>query len=174
MSENVSSNKSVKKRTKKGRFNLIDFLLIVIILALIAGIVYVFIPSSLVSRVTADETYEIQYTLELTGVDEAYIDNILENDIVIDSVSKSNLGTVAAVDYSIQYTELAYNENESVGVLTPVAGKYNVIVTVNATAQHEQGKGYSVNGTRIAVGEKINARFPNYVCECYCISIPLD
>ena len=174
MSENVSSNKSVKKRSKKGRFNLIDFLLIVIILALIAGIVYVFIPSSLVSRVTADETYEIQYTLELTGVDEAYIDNILENDIVIDSVSKSNLGTVAAVDYSIQYTELAYNENESVGVLTPVAGKYNVIVTVNATAQYEQGKGYSVNGTRIAVGEKINARFPNYVCECYCISIPLD
>ena len=112
--------------------------------------------------------------LELTGVDEAYIDNIVENDVVIDSVSKSNLGTVAAVDYSIQYTELAYNENESVGVLTPVAGKYNVIVTVNATAQYEQGKGYSVNGTRIAVGEKINARFPNYVCECYCISIPLD
>lgn len=174
MSEGISLNKSTKKKSKKGRFNFIDFLLIIIALLLVAGIVHVFIPKTLIGRVTADKTYDIQYTLELTGIDEAYVNKIAENDTVIDSVSKSNIGTVAAVDYSIQYTELAYNELEAVGVLTPVAGKYNVIVTINATAQYEQGKGYSVNGTRIAVGEKINARFPNYVCECYCISIPLD
>ena len=174
MSEIKSSNKSTKKKVRKGRFNLIDFLLIIIVLAIIGGLVYVFLPASVIGRVTADAKYDIQYTLELTGVDEAYINNIAENDTVIDSVSKSNIGTVAAVDYSIQHTDLAYNESAGIGVLTPVAGKYNVIVTINATAHYEQGKGYSVNGTRIAVGEKINARFPNYVCECYCISIPLD
>ena len=41
-------------------------------------------------------------------------------------------------------------------------------------AKFEKGEGYTVNGVRIAVGEKINARFPEYVCEAYCISIPRD
>lgn len=174
MNENNSSGTSPKKTVKKGKFNLIDFLLIVIILAVIASLVYVFLPYSFVKNITADETLEIQYTLELTGIDEEYLESIKENDIVLDSVSKSNIGTVAAVDYSIQYTELVYNETEKVGLLSPVAGKYNVVVTVSATARYEEGEGYSVNGTRIAVGEKINARFPNYICECYCISVPLD
>ena len=135
---------------------------------------YVFLPSSAIRSITADKTVEIDYAIEIIGVDEEFIDNIKQDDTVLDSVSKSNLGTVTAVDYSIQYTELKYSEEEDSGVLSPVLGKYNVIVTVSATAEYEEGKGYSVNGTRIAVGEKINARFPDYVCEGYCISIPLD
>ena len=108
------------------------------------------------------------------GVEKDFIDNIKENDIVLDSVSKNNLGTVTAIDYNIQYTELKYSEAETAGVLSPVKDKYNVIVVISASAEFEEGEGYTVNGTRIAVGEKINARFPDYICEAYCISIPRD
>ena len=172
MNDNNSS--ATKKTKRKGKFNFIDFLLVLIVLAIIATLVYVFLPTSLIKRVTSDKTLEMQYTVEILGVDEQFISNIVENDTVIDSVTKSNIGTVAAVDYSMQYTELAYDEENSTGVLTPISGKYNIVVTISATAEYEEGIGYTVNGTRIAVGEKISARFPNYVCECYCISVPLD
>lgn len=174
MNENKTSASTVKKKAKRGKFNLMDFLIIIVLLAVIALIVNSFFSTSFLKKITSDKTVEIQYAIEVQGVDEAYLRNISENDVVLDSVSKSDIGTVTAVDYSTQYTELVCNEEENVGVLSPVAGKYNVIITVSATAQYKSGEGYTVNGTRIAVGEKINARFPNYVCEGYCISIPLD
>ncbi len=157
---------------KQGKFNLIDFLLIVIVILIIGALVYVFLPTSIIKNITAEKSEEIQYSIEILGVDEQFLDNINENDVVLDSVTKSNIGTVTAVDYGIQHTQLEYDGEK--GVLSPIVGKYNVIVTISATAEFEEGEGYTVNGTRIAVGEKINARFPNYVCESYCISIPLD
>ncbi len=174
MNENSLVGAGIKKSVRKRKFNIIDFLLILIVIAVIASAAYIFFPSSIIRNITADKTEEIQYTLELTGVDEEYLESIKEGDTVLDSVSKSNIGTVDAVDFGIQHTELVYSESNKAGVLSPVSGKYNVIVTVSAAAKYKEGEGYSVNGTRIAVGEKINARFPNYICECYCISIPLD
>ena len=176
MNGNNNSSTAPKKRMakKRGRFNLIDFLLVLVLLLIIGALVYVFLPSSVIKNITADKSEEIQYSIEILGVDKEFLDNIKENDVVLDSVSKSNLGTVTAVDYSIQYTKLEYNEEENAGVLSPIPDKYNVIVTISATAKFEEGEGYTVNGVRIAVGEKINARFPEYVCEAYCISIPRD
>ncbi len=174
---NGNVNPTVAKtsaKKKPGKFNIIDFLLIVLILLIIAAIVYVFFPDSWLRNFIADETVEIQYSIELQGVDEAFLEKINENDVVLDSVTKSSIGTVTAVDYSTQYTELKYNQQLNEGVLSVVPDKRNVIVTISATAKFTEGKGYSVDGTRIAVGEKIFARFPNYVCEGYCISVPIN
>ena len=49
--------------------------------------------------------------------------------------------------------------------------KYNVTVTVTVLAQYEEGEGYSVGDRRIAVGEKLSLRFPNYAAEGYCIGL---
>ena len=61
-----------------------------------------------------------------------------------------------------------------VGVLAAHDGKYNVIVTISADGEYKEGEGYSVNGRRIAVGEKMALRFPNYVGEGYCIALSVD
>lgn len=159
---------------KKGKFNIIDFLIILVILLLIAAIIYVFLPSSWIQKISSDKSVDIQYTIEIKGVDEAFLNNIREKDIVLNSVNKSNIGTVTAVDYSTQHTQLEYNQSEQIGVLSVVPDKYDVIVTISATAEFTEAQGYTVNGTRIAVGEKINARFPDYVCEGYCISVPIN
>lgn len=173
---NVNANSkhgSLRDAKKRGKFNLIDFLLILVILLIVASLVYLFFPTSWIRSITADKSADIQYTIEMRGVDEEFINNINENDTVLDSVSKSNIGTVVAVDYSMRYTELTYNE-EGQGILAEYPGKYNVIVTISATAEFNKGEGYTVNGKRIAVGEKVSARFPNYLGEGYCISVPLD
>jgi hypothetical protein len=190
-----------KSDKKKGKFNFIDFLLILIAALLVVAIVYVFLPSSWIKGMFADKSVDIEYSIEIIGVDQEFIDSldkyIKENDIVIDGVSKANIGTVKAVTDITPYTELKYQytgvgkveyvdkedkpheldvivPTEGKGVLSTVEGKYNIIVTITAKADFTEGDGYSVNGTRIAVGEKINARFPNYVCEGYCISVPVN
>ena len=156
-----------KKRTR--RFNLIDALLILIALALVLALIYLFAPFSWIKNIATKDTQKIQYTVELLNVEETFIDKIQSNDVIVDSVSKNNLGTVTLVDYNTKYSELQYVNQQ--GVLVEYPNRYNVVVTVTATADYVSGEGYSVNGTRIAVGEKLFLRFPDFVSEGYCIGL---
>lgn len=171
MNENINPKTNKKKRI---RFNLIDFLLIIIALLVVFAIVYVFLPNSFIKGLFADDSVTIQYAIEFKGVDESFLESIKENDTVIDSVSKGEIGTVTAVDYSTQYTELKYDESADTGILSVFPEKYNVIVTITADADFSAEDGYTVNGVRIAVGELISARFPNFAFEGYCISVPIN
>ena len=166
---NASSKKGDGKN-KKFRFNFIDFLIIVLILAIVAAIVYVFVPMSWLNLNRGN--VDLQYYVEFQGVDEALIENIEENDVIIDSVSKNVIGRVVAVDYNTQHSVLTYDEANGEGVLSVIPEKYNLIVTISTSnAVYKDGEGYSVNSCRIAVGEKINARFPSYTAEGYCIGL---
>ena len=49
--------------------------------------------------------------------------------------------------------------------------KYNITVKVVATAEYEEGIGYSVNGCRVAIGEMLDMRFPQYTCSGACTQI---
>ncbi len=169
--KNKTDDKQSKSGKKTRKFNFIDAVLIIIILLVGAAVVNVFSPFSWLSNLRSDSTREIQYTVELSGVDGEYIDAIKENDTVVDSVSKYTLGTVKAVDYNTQYTVLEYDEVNQAGVLAAYPNKYNVLVTMTATASYKEGEGYSVNNYRIAVGEKLALRFPDFTGEGYCISI---
>lgn len=172
---NGNVNSSVKNNNSKrtGGFNLIDVLLIALVLVIIASLVYVFLPSSWLRSVLADEKVDIQYTVEIQGVDESFLENIKENDVVIDSVSKGNIGTVTAIDYSTQNKRLEYNETTQSGVLAVVPEKYDMLITITVKAEYTEGEGYTVGGTRIAVGELMNLRFPNFTSQGYCISVPV-
>ena len=165
-----------QKRKKQGRFNLVDFLIVLIILLLLASVVYLFSPISFVRRLMAEESKNIYYTVEFQGVDEEFINKISENQTVVHSVSKNTMGSVTAVDYNTKYTELQLveNEGEVAGVLAEHPNRYNVVVTIYSGADYVEGTGYSVGGQRIAVGEKIALRFPDYAGEGYCIGLSLD
>ncbi|MBE6535218.1 MAG: DUF4330 domain-containing protein [Ruminococcaceae bacterium] len=173
MNEINNSTQQIKKRSRK-KFNLIDFLLIVVVLLITAGLVYLFLPTSLVKNITADRTVQIRYVLEVKGVDGQYINNIAAAQLVQDSVSKGEIGYVEAVENN-PYSELRYDlqqETDSgIGVISQIDGKYDLRITITADARYEEGAGYTVNGTRIAVGEKIYTKFPDFACEAFCIGV---
>jgi hypothetical protein len=175
MSEGISLNKSTKKKSKKGRFNFIDFLLVLIVLAIIAAAVYVFAPESWFGKIAADETQDILYTVEIVGVDQKFAGNIKESNNVIDNISKSSIGTVEAVNVD-SYSELKYvyddpEKSDGAGKLVTYDDKHNLIVTISASALYNEGEGYYIGSCRMAVGEKLSLRFPDYSCEAYCIAI---
>lgn len=165
----------VKKRHK---FNFIDFILILLAVLLVLTAINIISPMSVLDKLKSNDTHTIYYTVELLGVDEEYIGKIAEKDNVVDSVSKHSLGSVITVDYNTPHRVLEYNEEKNEGKLATYpskykdkkdAGKIDVLITITARASYKAGEGYAVNGHRIAVGEKMSLRFPNYVGEGYCI-----
>ena len=166
-------SQSADKKRRVG-FNFVDVLLIIFVLAIVLVAINIISPMSVLDRFFKNDEKTISYTVEFLGVDEDYVNKILENDTVVDSVSKHTLGKVAAVDNNAQYTTLEYNETDGSAVLAAHEGKYNVIITVTASGEYKEGEGYSVNDRRIAVGEKMSLRFPNFAAEGYCIALSVD
>ena len=170
----LNSSQGEAKNKKRVGFNFIDVLIILFVLAFIFVVINVLSPLSIFKKFFAEDTITVRYTVEFIAVDEAYIDSIKENDAVVDAVSKHTLGNVDAVDNNTLYTSLQYNEEDGSGSLSVHEGKYNVTVTITATGSYEEGVGYNVNGKRIAVGEKMSLRFPDYVAEGYCIALSVE
>ena len=169
-SSNVSYSKTTQvRKTKKGRFNVVDFFLLVIILAIVAAVVLYFIPGAF-KRLTATDETDITFTLEFKGVDEAFIANIKNGEAVYDSSKNYMLGSVKSVE-NYAYTTLVYNELTGTAEMKEVPGLINIIVTVKAKAIYTDGEGYSVNGERIAVGCAYNISFPNFNGSAYCIEL---
>lgn len=181
----ASKNNSVQpsKAKKAKRFNIVDLLLILIAIMLVFVLVYVFSPVSWVRSLIYNQQKTIEYTIEIRNVDEAFLDSIKENDVVIDSVTKNTIGKVSKIDdEKPNYSELQLVQTpgkdddgndilSNKGALVEYPDKYNIVITVAATADYAVGKGYSVNSTDIRVGEQLSLNFPNFTCVGYCIGI---
>ncbi len=172
---NIQTGKNISPK-KKRKFNIIDFIILVLILAIIATAVYAFLPFSQIKKLWATNEVAFSYTVELKGVDIDYIDNIKNGDSVINSNTNNSMGTVSGVaDPTKSYT-LGYKENnddnEAIqAVIIESMDKYDVKIYISATAQYEKNIGYTVNGCRVAVGEELELRFPKYSGKAYCTAI---
>ena len=111
MNNNVSqnNNRGVAKKTKK-KFNIIDFFILVIILAVIAALVYAFSPWSHIKKLIKPNEVAFQYAVELKGVDDEFINLIKAGDPVINKVSKNSLGTIDRIGSITHSTFLDYVE----------------------------------------------------------------
>ena len=183
-SNNTKQTNNSKQPKKKSRFNFVDLTLALVLLLVIGVLIYSFSPVSLIKKWINKDTVNIQYEIEIVCVDETVIDLIKSNTVVSDSVTKSSIGTVTMVnktDY-VEYRPVEVIRYEGEGnerkeiverSIVPVEypNKYNLNVVVTVEADYMKGEGYSVDSTRIAVGEKLNLKFPNYKCEGYCVGI---
>lgn len=157
-------------KTKKGKFNIVDFILVIMVLAVVAAAVIYFAPD--LFNAGAEET-DITFTIEFRGVDSAFITNIKNGDAVYDSSKHYMLGSVKSVE-NYAYTVLVYNEETGTAEAKEVEGLKNIVVTVTAKAIYTDGKGYFINGERIAVGCAYNISFPEYSGTAYCIEVSVS
>ena len=182
MNNNNITNSSSKQKKAKRSFNVIDFLVLLIIVTIIGASLYAIFSWSSIKSLWSTSTVYLQYTVELRGVDEEFINKIKAGDTVTDAVSKNQLGVVERVDSIEKYTVLDYTQSEIQGedgkastvtyngVLSEYPDKYNVTVYISSSAVYESGVGYTVNGRRIAVGEAIEMRFPEFSSTAYCVA----
>lgn len=174
---NNTSHKPSKKANAK-KFNFIDFLVILVILAVIAILIYIFSPWSKVEKIWTNDAVELTYYVEIKDVQPEHIDHIKNNDIVLDSVTKNSLGKITDISYKPSYVydyEVIDGKAVCNQVNSPAQKDGNVpetvLIKITAQADYKQGVGYTVNGTRIAIGELFHLRLPTYTCSGYCVQM---
>ncbi|NLZ36272.1 MAG: DUF4330 family protein [Clostridiales bacterium] len=152
----------------KIRFNIIDALLLLIIIAAVALAAY-FVMSGRVGQQRAVSERPIQYTVLLTNVRGEFKGNIKIGDSVTDTVKLMPIGEVT--DIKTVQTSIDI-EDETAGriVSAIVPDKYDITVTVTADATVSTGF-YMIGGYQIQVGTLVSLRVPDFTGVGYCTSI---
>lgn len=153
----------------KFRFNIIDALLILVILAAAVLLVWIFSSSNL-NLFGSSEKVEIEYTVELRQIrDEFRGDSFFtEGDPVTDTVTLYDIGELISVSYSNAiYTGV--NDNGEL-VVSDYPNHINITLTIRAEADVSDDE-YSLGGYKIAVGKAVSLRIPDFTGEGYCTSI---
>ncbi len=157
--------------TKKRKFNLVDVIITVIILAAIALLAYIFIFNR--SAGNSSDTVKIQYTLEVRDERDELVDNAAANigKSLIEGTAKYNLGTVVDF-YSTPAVYSAFNHETGESVNTLYPEHSNVCFVVDADAVKNPGtERYSISGFEVSVGTLVYVRLPEYAGTAYCISV---
>lgn len=158
-------------RKVKMKFNIMDVLILLGIVAVAAVLLYVFVLSenTPVDSLAGNEATKVTYVIEISGVDDIYTDKISVGETLIDSSKKMNIGTIVAVE-SQPYVYLGKNLNAGTMELTTVEGKSTIYITVEADAVMS-GFSYNIGGYTIYVGQQVTLSLPHFVGVGYCISL---
>ncbi len=147
------------------RLNVLDVVIIVTTVLLVA-IAIVWSTPRLQALFASNDTVQITYTVVFENVDESVYDRIMLDQTVIDAEGGRVLGSVALTPESVSYYDFVLEKDaDGNDILKKQAhdelGK-NVTVTIRANAEYSEGKGYTVDGYRIAIGADMQLRFPGF------------
>jgi len=154
---------------RKIRINAMDFVIVAVILAAAALLLYVFLWSD-ESETTQKKTAEITYVVEIVGVDEQFQHNIQDGQRVEDAVKRGYIGTVKGTPEVRDMLKAEYDNTAGKEVYNRVPGKCNLYITITSEADVSP-RGYSVNGEFVYVGAQLSLMFPDMKCDGYCIRL---
>ena len=154
-------------RKKEYGFTFIDALLILIVIAAAIGLFF----SLRGRRVVSDDknTVDIVYQIEVAPLREEFRNLIAVGDTVVDPRSSLPLGEVTNVSYTA-YSYTGTNRSTGSAVVTPVAGRSTMTVTIKASAVLSE-TGYFVNGNAVVLGGEMAFRVPDFEGEGTCVTV---
>jgi hypothetical protein len=155
---------------EKRKFNIIDFILIVFIVAVAAVLVYVMLGNTLFG---GSQDAIILYTIQIDLLKNEFIpaiNKIVSGTEVTDSVRLQGLGRVHSVEIDDAYA----NETDLVtGVVRRVSfpDHSRVTISVIAECRKEDDFKFIVNGKTVMVGIPVHFRTPYFVSYGMCVYI---
>ncbi len=153
---------------KKVKFNIMDALILLAVLAVAAVLLYVFVFSES-GEGLSDDTYTITYVVEVTRLNEEFADRVAVGDAVVDSSKKLPIGTVVAIEKH-PHEHLGKNTKDGSVTLNTVDGFLDLYITIEAPATLN-GISYNIGGYEVRVGTKVYLSFSDLVSEGHCISL---
>ncbi len=120
---------------KQHRFNWVDGLVILVILALVAGTCVKFFL--LKPAEVQQATVEIQYTVRIATVRQYSADALRVGDVMYDEEGKGNVGTIT--DIQVTPAEMFVTFPDGTTDLVPVEDRYDVLLTLKANAIKDEG-----------------------------------
>ena len=157
---------------KKGRFNVVDLLIIFLILSVAFGAFWYVDPFAWFQPAEQEQVATLIYVIELTDVDSELRYNVTAGKQVREEKGSVSLGVIKTVKYQQSFNWVP-SESDGTMVQLPNTGKHDIFVTVEVNATYEKDRGYFVDGKQIAVGAPIKLTLDNFEAQGYCISMEI-
>ena len=159
--------------TKKARFNFIDAIIILVILAVIGSAVYFIVFGNHANR--SANMGNIDMVVRLSGVDEDALPFIYIGATVKDSVSGEVIGTVRYVrtEKTRYYGSNAIKNKDGTYTLpeSQYPDRYDVYVTLSGNATQNNHGIYMIGNTKILIGSAIYFKVPSFTSVAYITEI---
>lgn len=153
---------------QKTRFNFIDALIILIILAVVGAAVYLIVTGNRETR--RAESANVEFTVRLSAVDEKYLSLIRENETVKNSSTDQVIGTIQKVtaEKTRYYGDTAISTANGYTITaSEYDDKYDVYITISAYAKADDRGIYTIGSSRILVGAPIYFKVPSFTSVSY-------
>ena len=164
------------KNARKSRFNFIDVIIIVMVLAVIAALIYFFVVKKNAPVSETEKT--VVYTLKIPGVNSDCLSMIKENDVVTDSSTGNELGTVKEIQVknSLYVGDTVVDDGK--GAKTVAHSEYDnlfdVYVTLYVTASIDSRGIAYVGSNRILVGSPFYVRDGSFAKKAFCTGFSIE
>ncbi len=161
----------MNREKTKMRFNIIDAIIILIILAIIAAAIYL-IVTDMQSKKDSRHVGNVDFTVRISSVDEAALSLFEQGIAVKDSVTGEVLGEIVSFnsEKSRHFGKIAIPNATEDGYTIPVSeyeDKYDVYVTIIATAGKDARGIRYVGNTKILVGSTVYFKIPSFTSVSY-------
>jgi len=147
---------------KAYRFNWIDALVCLLLVALAAGAVYKFTVSDKTSRAAATDT--ITYVVQIPAGKDSTLDSLRVGDTLFDSDSGNAIGTIQ--DISSEPALRIVTLPDGTAEWGEIEGRYDAYITVEAAGSITADRQYLINRTyQVQVGAErsMNTRYRSFI-----------
>lgn len=155
---------------KKAKFNLLDALIIILMLALIGTVIYGLFGGF--RDPESEGPSEFTFDVKLSNVQETALSLIAEGMTVKDSVTGESIGTIVAVktEKSRYYGGIQTNENGIYSlIVSNYPDEYDVYVTISASAEKDKRDIFYVGDIRMLVGETVHFQVRSFSAVSYIV-----
>ncbi len=162
-----SKRRNTNDKEKRVRFNILDALVLICVLAVAILLIFVYSPLNMIN--TGDRETAVIYSVRIYGVPAEYAGYVDIGDAVNDR-NGYDLGKVASAVEVEQHVMFRFDPNSG-GVRAVVhPDLVDLIITISANAE-VYDDGYLVDGRRIAVEGEYELLFPSLEAHGICVSL---
>lgn len=158
----------------KAKFNFIDAIIILLILAVIAAGLYMFLGGGLFTTSAGGdgETSKIQYSVEIKQKTRDYCDNINVGDAV--QIGDKEKASAVIEDIDIVPTKMLFEDKKS-GVVhySEIPEMYDIILTLSSDGRHTDSAIYADN-VLVRIGERVTVRGKGYSGNGFVMSLDVE
>ena len=161
----------MEKTKKKLRFNIVDLIIIILVIAAVTAGVCIFLGSKLGFGKDGNEKKKISYVLQLSELRDIYVDNIQNGDDAYDADTDKYLGKVVSVS-SEATTRIGTDKSTGNMVVSEIEGRVDLFVTLENEAEYYDGQ-YFIDGIPVVVGGVVTFACPELLAPANFISVEI-
>lgn len=155
----------------RSRFNIVDGLVILLIVAVLFAAFYIFDPFDVFVKENEKDVV-LSYIVKIEGVDGDVKDNITVGETVRSALTDYNMGTVTNVHVQNAHKWIQ-SEDSMTMVKVTLEDKYDIFVTIEVECVYKKDIGYIINGKQIAYGAPFELRFSDFIGKGNCVEFKL-